>query len=81
MTFCNASGHVIIVPASASSINPRNFWFWFGGIWLGWGAVPPAVAFFAWNELTLGRLAPDSVCMVLVKSWGDGLTAGIEPSR
>ena len=66
-----------IVPASASPINPRNFWFWFGGIWLGVG-VPFLLlgAFFAWNELTLesrlARAGQRAQGMVLVKSWGDG---------
>lgn len=66
-----------IVPASVSPINPRNFWFWFGGIWLGVG-VPFFLlgAFFAWNELTLeSRLksgGQHAQGMVLVKSWGDG---------
>lgn len=60
-----------------SLINPRNFWFWFGGTWLGVG-LPFLLlgAFFAWNELTLeSRLARSgqrAQGIVLVKRWGDG---------
>lgn len=65
-----------MVTASASLINPRNFWFWFGGIWLGVG-LPFLLlgAFFAWYELTLetrlARAGQHAQGMVLVKSWGD----------
>jgi hypothetical protein len=57
-----------------SMINPGNFWFWFGGIWLAVGAPFLVLgAFFAWNELTLeSRLAlagQRAQGMVLVKSW------------
>lgn len=60
-----------------SPINPRNFWFWFGGIWLGVGLTfLPLGAYFAWNEGTLeSRLARDgqrASGIVLVKSRGDG---------
>lgn len=60
-----------------SPINPRNFWFWFGGIWLGVG-IPFLLlgAFFAWYELTLeSRLksgGQPALGMVLGKSWSDG---------
>jgi hypothetical protein len=64
-------------PSPALPINPRNFWFWFGGVWLGVG-LPFLLlgAFFAWNELTLesrlARAGQRAQGMVLVKSWGDG---------
>lgn len=59
-----------------SPINPRNFWFWFGGIWLGVG-LPFLLlgAFFAWYELTLEsrlmRTGQHAQGIVLVKSWDD----------
>ena len=66
-----------IAATFGSTINPRNFWFWFGGIWLGVG-VPFLLlgGYFAWNELTLEprleRAGQRAQGVVLVKSSGDG---------
>lgn len=60
----------------ALATTPRNFWFWFGGIWLVIG-LPFLLlgAIFAWNELTLeSRLKSGGMQaqgMVLVKRWGN----------
>ncbi len=67
--------------ASVAAMNGRNFWYWFGGIWLAVG-LPFLMlgGWFAWYELTLeqrlalsGRTAQG---MVLVKSWGTGNSSG-----
>ncbi len=64
-------------PERAPAVNPRNFWLWFGGIWLLVG-VPFLLigGFFAWNELTLEqRLAQAGQRadgLVLQKRWERG---------
>ena len=67
-----------------SPINPRNFWFWFGGIWLGVGLPFLLIgAYFAWDEFTLDQRLERSgqrvQGMVLVKKW-DGGSDGKHPS-
>ena len=55
-------------------MNPRNFWFWFSGIWLGVG-LPFLLlgVYFAWDEFTLAsrfaRAGLRAQGIVLVKSW------------
>ena len=64
-------------PERASPINPRNFWYWFGGIWLTVGVPFLVIGGYAvWNELTLeqrfARAGERAQGMVLVKRWDRG---------